>query len=591
LNPNQITAIARLARAELFSESIRGTRSLGQALGCKQFEEDVTFMATASGELEIIVDPLVGRVLNERYRLLDVVGTGGMATVYRAVQEQLERTVAVKVLNHHYAANSDPNFLKRFLREASLSSKLRHPNTVTVLDYGHTQDGVYYIAMELLEGQTLSKKLSQGGALPWAQALDFTQQIARSLREAHRMGIVHRDLKPANVMLLPEGEETFHVKVLDFGLVKPLAGLGSDDDNQELTAHGMFLGSPTYMAPEQSRNYSDLRSDVYSLGVVLYQMLTGRPPFVSKDYLELIRLHQRHRPELPSLQNRSLVIPPPVDELVMRCLKKNPESRFQNMDELLEGLKIAQAPVPAPIPVTVSLRRQTESTVTEQVRTPRVSRGGAASRARPRDRIRPSSYRMMETDPGASALTVRTRPFRSFRHYALLGGLTLASVVGSWLFLDWYTGSSKLLSLTEKAIEQPARVPAAPVEEDILPSQALVRFRLATDPSGAEVFHRGERVGSTPMSLHVPADEDGMANVEVTFKLKDHQPETVIAGGQGQVLLTQKLRKYTQLSNRKVAVPAEKPSPDKAAEDDEQAPTEWAEDSAAEDSNSEPSAP
>ena len=236
-------------------------------------------------------DPLIGRILNDRFRILSPLGSGGMGKVYKAVQTPLDRVVALKILNPNFPAEKDPAFKRRFFLEASLTSKLRHPNTVTVIDYGQTEDGIYFIAMEYMEGQTLAEVLAHDKTLPWRRVLDIAQQICRSLREAHKLGVIHRDLKPANVMLLNEADHDM-VKVLDFGLVKSfLAADGQAGGDPEVTQNGVFLGSPQYMAPEQARNVADPRSDVYSLGILVYQMLAGRPPFQGKDYLEVIFQH------------------------------------------------------------------------------------------------------------------------------------------------------------------------------------------------------------------------------------------------------------------------------------------------------------
>src|SRR5215831_9031494 len=284
-----------------------------------------------------IVDPLWHRVLNERFTLLEPIGSGGMGKVYKAVQSPLDRIVAIKILNPNYANARDPAFRQRFFLEASLTSKLRHPNTITVLDYGQTADGIFFIAMEYLEGQPLSKLLDRHGPLHWTRALRIAQQIGRSLREAHKMGIVHRDLKPANVMLLIEDRDDL-VKVLDFGLVKSLTReVGAP--NSEVTNAGMFLGSPQYMAPEQARNIADPRSDIYSLGVVLYHMLVGRPPFVAKDSIDVI-FKQMNEPPPPMRSLRpEIELPREIEVLVMKCLEKQPSWRFQSMEDVLEAMR------------------------------------------------------------------------------------------------------------------------------------------------------------------------------------------------------------------------------------------------------------
>ncbi|MFP2933739.1 serine/threonine-protein kinase, partial [Pyxidicoccus sp. 3LG] len=285
-------------------------------------------------------DPLIGRTLNGRFSILEPLGVGGMGKVYRALQAQLERVVALKVLNPTFQSSKDPGFQKRFLREASLTSKLRHPNTVTVIDYGKTDDGIYYIAMEYLDGRTLAQVLGQVGPLAWARSVSIAQQICRSLREAHSLGIVHRDLKPANIMLLNEQDQDL-VKVLDFGLVKSVAAPQEGQISPEITQNGTFLGSPQYMAPEQARNVTDARSDVYSLGIVLFQMLMGRPPFIARDHIELIFAHYKEAPPTFQQLRPDIAVPAEIEAVVRRCLEKDPARRFQTMDEVLDGLREA----------------------------------------------------------------------------------------------------------------------------------------------------------------------------------------------------------------------------------------------------------
>jgi serine/threonine-protein kinase len=268
-------------------------------------------------------DPLIGRILNDRFRILSPLGSGGMGKVYKAVQTPLDRVVALKILNPNFPAEKDPAFKRRFFLEASLTSKLRHPNTVTVIDYGQTEDGIYFIAMEYMEGQTLAEVLAHDKTLPWRRVLDIAQQICRSLREAHKLGVIHRDLKPANVMLLNEADHDM-VKVLDFGLVKSFLAADGQAGDPEVTQNGVFLGSPQYMAPEQARNVADPRSDVYSLGILVYQMLAGRPPFQGKDYLEVIFQHMKESPrairELQPERGRAAE----VEAVVLRCLAEGP---------------------------------------------------------------------------------------------------------------------------------------------------------------------------------------------------------------------------------------------------------------------------
>ena len=223
-------------------------------------------------------DELVGRVINDRFRIISVIARGGMGRVYRAEQVPLGRLVAIKTLDPRSNAtgDSDPQFQQRFFLEASVASKLQHPNTVTVFDYGRTADGIYFIAMELVEGRSLFHLIREEAPLTGDRVIHIAMQIARSLREAHRLDVIHRDLKPGNVLLTRHGDEDDFVKVLDFGLVKHV----ETESEQELTKAGLFMGSPKYMSPEQIRGERvDARSDVYALGVVMYEMVTGKVPF------------------------------------------------------------------------------------------------------------------------------------------------------------------------------------------------------------------------------------------------------------------------------------------------------------------------
>src|SRR5205814_7565300 len=280
-------------------------------------------------------DPLLGRVLNDRYTIVSAVGHGGMGRVYKALQAPLDRVVALKVLGAGH--DRDPNFYKRFFLEASVTAKLTHPNTITLYDYGRTEDGIFFIAMEYLNGRTLSGAMQQDGPLAQERAIHVAQQICRSLREAHALGIVHRDLKPANVMLLRQHDDHDFVKVLDFGLVKFFHG---DNPDGDITNAGTFMGSPHYIAPEQARNQGpDQRCDIYSLGVLLYQMLTGRVPFTAAAPVDIILKHLHEPPVPPRELRKDLKIAPELEQIVLRCMAKAREDRFQSMDELLAQLK------------------------------------------------------------------------------------------------------------------------------------------------------------------------------------------------------------------------------------------------------------
>src|SRR5689334_2395249 len=281
-------------------------------------------------------DPLIGRTINERYRIVGTIARGGMGKVYRAEQQPLGRLVALKVLNPNYTGENDPEFHRRFFLEASIASKLTHPNTVTIFDYGKTDDDIYYIAMELLEGRTLHRALREEGPFHPDRAMHIARQICRSLREAHGLGVIHRDLKPANVYLVQHGDESDFVKVLDFGLVKNLDEKGGE----ELTQTGLFMGSPKYMSPEQIRGERvDGRVDVYALGVMMFEMLTGKVPFDRANSVNILMAHIQE--DIPAMKvfNPEVHVPAQLESVVRRCMAKEPTARYASMDEVLAALK------------------------------------------------------------------------------------------------------------------------------------------------------------------------------------------------------------------------------------------------------------
>ncbi len=278
-------------------------------------------------------DPMMGRVLDNRYRLLSLIAVGGMGRVYKAEQVGLSRLVAVKILAVDESIGvHDPNFKERFHLEAATAGRLTSPNTVTIFDYGHTDDDVWYIVMEYVEGITLSRLLKHEKTLLPARALSIARQVCLSLREAHAHDVVHRDIKPGNIFISNQGYEL--VKVLDFGIAKLLPGANRPD--RDLTRIGAYVGTPEYMAPECFRGEIDHRADIYSVGVVLYYMLSGRLPFKgSNPTRTILALHYDPVPPF----DPALGIPPALKALVFTCLEKDPERRFQTIDDVLRAME------------------------------------------------------------------------------------------------------------------------------------------------------------------------------------------------------------------------------------------------------------
>jgi serine/threonine protein kinase len=286
-------------------------------------------------------DPLLGQLIDGKYRLIARIGAGGMGKVYRAEQVALGRSVAVKVLDASPGhRDADPAVERRFFLEASLSAKLAHPNVITVHDYGRVEsdDGArFYLVMELLEGETLHRRLQRGPTpMPAADAVAIAIEIARGLRAAHRAGLVHRDLKPANVMLVPSDEGGSAVKILDFGLVKQLEG----ELREDITQEGTFLGSPRYMAPEQvSAGPIDHRCDLYALGVILFQCLTGATPFDGKAAMDVLVKHINAPVPWMREKNPSVDVSPALEAIVRRLLEKNPAARFADAEAVVAALR------------------------------------------------------------------------------------------------------------------------------------------------------------------------------------------------------------------------------------------------------------
>ena len=271
----------------------------------------------------------MGQVIAERYELEDVVGTGGMSSVYRAFDTLLERHVAIKILHDQYGADDD--YAERFRREARAVAQLSHPNIVTVIDRGE-EDGRQYIVFEYIEGDNL-KALVSNGPLPVDEALDYGLQVARALDFAHKRGLVHRDVKPQNVLLTEEGQ----AKVTDFGIARSL-------DVQGVTQTGTVLGTSDYIAPEQARGEEvDQKTDIYSLGTVLYELLTGEVPYEGDNFVAVAMQHVNA--PVPSVLERRPEVPLRLDLAVQRAMAKQPADRFQSMDELVQELERCVAEV------------------------------------------------------------------------------------------------------------------------------------------------------------------------------------------------------------------------------------------------------
>lgn len=439
-----------------------------------------------------------------------------MGKVYRAEQSALGRICALKMLVPDERADGDPEFFRRFSREAATAAKLTHPNSVTVFDYGKDEAlGIYFIAMEYIAGRTLHRVLHEEGVLPEWRVNHIAQQICRSLAEAHGLGLVHRDLKPSNVLLVDQEDEKDFVKVLDFGLVKDISG-----QQDELTQKGLFMGSPKYTAPEQVMG-NDLtsRADIYSLGICLYEMLTGKPPFDKKVNTATLMAHVN---EAPPPLSQSAAVSPEMEALVMKCLEKNPDKRFASMRDCLIALKTtAGEPIDSGNPSRGSLSDRgsmasqpglsfnptaTGSSMRPAVvlvaPTPPVSESGRLSQLpqtpQPIDSLTPPQAPPTFTGPVLVTPNRRRIPTYAVAFIAALGGGAAMLALGRSRPADLADLPRPTESASVPIAVQATTVPGA----DTGRSADFRIVRIESEPPGARVSDRGTEVClSTPCRL------------------------------------------------------------------------------------------
>jgi eukaryotic-like serine/threonine-protein kinase len=281
-------------------------------------------------------DPFVGRTLDEKYSVEERLGSGGMGAVYRARHLQMDRPVAIKVLHQRFV--EDEAARVRFQIEARAAVMLRHSNAVSVTDFGQTSEGCVYIVMELLEGRTLREILSREGPIETARAISIMLQTSAAVAAAHEAGIIHRDLKPSNILVTQSADQPAVVKVLDFGIAKVTSEeLDEDENATRVVQTSSVIGTPRYMSPEQYNGFElTPATDVYSLGVILYEMLTGMAPFTGATREEIAQKHANDPPH--SLRGIVAAIPEDVEREVLHALEKRPEDRPANADEFRREL-------------------------------------------------------------------------------------------------------------------------------------------------------------------------------------------------------------------------------------------------------------
>jgi serine/threonine-protein kinase len=419
------------------------------------------------------LDPLIGNVLDGRYRIRRVIGEGGMGIVYEGEHTLIERPVAIKVLREDFCRRADA--VERFRREAKSASRIGHPNIVDVLDFGETPSGASYFVMEMLQGEDLADVLARGGALPPERAVLIVYQCCQALAAAHEKGIVHRDLKPENVFLVERDGFRDFVKIVDFGVAK-MSDLefdltnGTTGPRAKLTRTGMIFGTPEYMSPEQAGGLPpDHRVDIYALGVTLYELLTGRVPFEGESFMSVLSKHASK--QVPALRdvNPRVTVSSELENVVFHTLRKERGERFQSMRDLASALEhtpeMPRLPFRFPTPVGQHVSRAP---------VPPASRGTTAEELAAMHSRRNAFAAAL----GGCALLVAAVVYAAGGHLAAPGHAR--PVLGSGA-----SSATARADLPAAAAAPMARGVATPNDDPA--TLDLVTVRISTEPAGASV--------------------------------------------------------------------------------------------------------
>jgi serine/threonine-protein kinase len=511
--------------------------------------------------LEPAKDLKIGMVLQDRYRIVRKIGEGGMGSVYEGQHTLINRRVAIKCLHTQFASNAE--IVARFQNEAMAANSIRHQNIIEVTDLGRFDDGTVFMVLEFLEGRELADLIVKDGPQPLGRMVHIISQVCDALTAAHAQGIVHRDLKPENIFLIPRGEDSDFVKVLDFGIAKFREGA-----SKGMTRTGTTLGTPYYMAPEQAQAKRDLdgRADIYSMGVIVFHALTGQHPFDDESYPMLVVKICTEPP--PPLRNYRPDLPPEFEAVVNRMLSKNPEQRYASCQEVKEALRPFRAHFGAPV-LAEGVLPTAKIAPTQQLDSSGIrSHGGGL----PTSAGNPLS---MTPQPGQPAIGVPAHP----TPHAMSGDYSppsskLPLVLGLVAIVMGVLGGGAALAIfllpsDDEAVavndapdedsdptsdDEPPRdpEPTPPPEPDERPATTTeagsvteldtapadgverVRLILVTEPANAEIFIDGDSVGSNGFNALLPQGEA----LEVEVRAEGHETltRTLTPRFDGQVL-------------------------------------------------------
>lgn len=502
--------------------------------------------AAEAGAPEQPDDPLIGQVIDARYRIESLLGEGGMGIVYRATHTALNKPLAIKVLRPEVSKNDE--IVARFRQEAQSASAIGNQHIIDISDFGVLPDGSTYFVMEFLEGCSLTDALLET-RLSTERTIHIAQQLCKALGAAHERGIVHRDMKPDNVQLIPRGGTDDFVKVLDFGIAK----VGGS--NTKLTQAGQVFGTPHYMSPEQCAGTNvDHRTDIYAVGVILYEMGTGQVPFDADNLMGILTKHLYEKPVPPHDLPPPTDVPAALEAVILKCLAKKAEQRYQNMAELAADLESIE-------------RGTTPRAVVEAV--DRQSAGSTQGTLTLDDDDEPGRMTMGVGQPAG----VPSRPLLPL----LLGGLVLAAaaVAGVWALAgepksDGQTSEvgANVVSPAEKEHEElEADAPVATGEQapeqtaqpgdkgepspeaaGDAPDAPRAKMTLQSKPSGAEVYRDGDLVGSTPFALFKPEADD---NIRLVLKREGYQDKSVLVRALSPESMSVRMTKLKKRASRK----------------------------------------
>ncbi|MFH2006324.1 MAG: serine/threonine-protein kinase [bacterium] len=519
---------------------------------------------------KMLYDPLVGELLDKRYKIETRLGEGALSTVYASTHLLIEKRVAVKVLKQEFVA--DPEIVERFLREAKAASRLSHPNIIGISDFGKVSTGAPFFVMELLDGRTLHDLLEPGRPLAVDRAVNIALEIGRGVAVAHQSGVVHRDLKPENIGLVRDEEGKEHVKILDFGLAK------ITQENRKLTRAGQVLGTPEYMSPEQASGSVEIdhRTDIFSLGILLYRLVSGVVPFAGESFMAVITRLLSESPESPRKVRGDNAVSPALDRAILRALARSPEDRFPTMDAMLEALRLAStdelaiaptahhdvvdggASAAAPVPQSMGAEPSPEDPQQDPTLMPTVVASGddPPRPAPPPSAVEPPSSLgvWQEPDPPtaervrragaeladsvgdlwveehtAQRVIRRSAAVRSRRRsIALALSLAVLGISAGVFAAVWYQSqapesgsgagvptpgiSMTPTMTTEHTMQVKSRQSAAPVMTK--PAVDTVAITLLSVPPGAAIIDENRVIGYTPLTLRRP-----MARAERKFRI------------------------------------------------------------------------